>query len=370
MTLPCTIHWLCNSPSPYNSQLFRAIAAEADVRLLVHYRRLSLPSHPWHSQLTEGYDYRTYREWVGVDWRLIRLGLASGKHRASQAFVVAGWNYPTAWLLLTLLALRRANFVIWTDTPNLARTRSGWRQKTRRSFLRWVFARARHVMGTGAPALRALEAMGAPRIKLVNYPCWIDLNVYATTRAARNEFRSPVVFLSSSRIQNDLKGHDVAIRALAVAARQNAGTFEYRIAGAGPDADTLLALAEALGIGDQVKLLGWLEPGELIEQMRTADVLIHPSPVHEPYGVAVIEAMAAGLVVMASDVTCAALDRIDHGVNGFVHRAGDVAELATQIGKVFENHMVIYEVGLRARFTAEQWPIDRAVKIIRAVIRG
>ena len=34
------VHWLCDSPSPYNAQLFNALACEQDYKLTVHYRRL------------------------------------------------------------------------------------------------------------------------------------------------------------------------------------------------------------------------------------------------------------------------------------------------------------------------------------------
>ncbi|MCP5451749.1 MAG: glycosyltransferase family 4 protein [Gammaproteobacteria bacterium] len=336
--------------------------------MLVHYRRLSLATHPWHSQLTEGYHYRVYQEQTGVDWRLIRLALMSEKHLASQSFVVAGWNHPTAWLLLTLLALRRGNFVIWTDTPNLARIRSGWFQKARRVFLRWVFGRARYIMGTGMPALRALEIMGASSAKLVNYPYWIDLNMYKTIRVIRSTPGSPLVFLSSGRIQNDLKGHDIAIQALAVVARRDLVSFEYRIAGAGPDTDALLALAKTLGIGERVKLLGWLEPGELIEQMRMADIFIHPSSVHEPYGVAVIEAMTVGLPVLASDVTCAALDRVKPGVNGYIHRAGDINQLAEHIIDLATDRGRIAIMSDHAQLTAMQWPLSKGVISIKMLL--
>jgi glycosyltransferase involved in cell wall biosynthesis len=286
----------------------------------------------------------------------------------SQAFVVTKWDHLTVWLLLALLALRRANFLIWTDTPNLMLARRGWRQRARRIFLRWVFGQARYVMGTGQPALRALAAMGAPRSRLVNFPYWIDVNLYRTARAIRASSRSPLVFLSSGRIQNELKGHDIAIRALALLARQDAVGFEYRVAGAGPDADALLRLANAFSIGDRIKLLGWLEPRELIGQMEAADVFIHPSPVHEPYGVAVIEAMAAGLPVLASDVTCAALDRIEQGVNGYIHRAGDVEQLAEHMLRLAQDPVHAATMGESARWTASQWPLSKAATTLKTLL--
>ena len=92
---------------------------------------------------------------AGVDWTLLQLALRQVSGHQPLAFIVGGWNHPTAWLLLLLLGLRRANFMIWTDTPDLVRKRVGLRQTVRREFLRWVFERARYVMGTGQPAMQA-----------------------------------------------------------------------------------------------------------------------------------------------------------------------------------------------------------------------
>lgn len=119
-----------------------------------------------------------------------------------------------------------------------------------------------------------------------------------------------------------------------------------------------------------MKLLGWLEPDALIAQLGEADVFIHPSPVHEPYGVAVLEAMAAGLPVLASEVTCAGLDRIEPEVNGFLHPAGHSAVLAEQILILLEAPARRADMGAAALRTAREWPLTRGVRLIRRLILG
>jgi glycosyltransferase involved in cell wall biosynthesis len=170
-------------------------------------------------------------------------------------------------------------------------------------------------------------------------------------------------------VDNALKGHDLAIRSLAEALRLlPAAQVEYLIAGTGPDVAFDRALAESLGIGDRLEMPGWVEPDALADLLLGADVLIHPSPVLEPYGVAVIEAMAAGMIVLASDATCAGLDRIEHGVNGFIHPAGDVDALSEQIRWLLTHPEAMPGIRRAARRTAEQWPVSRGVGIIRAIV--
>src|SRR5262249_9422346 len=50
----------------------------------------------------------------------------------------------------------------------------------------------------------------------------------------------------------------------------------------------------------------------------------------ECFGIATVEAMAAGLPVVASDVGGTA-DIVDHGRNGFITKAGDVRHLASAL---------------------------------------
>lgn len=365
--LPRRIHWLSWQPTPYNESLFRFLAQERAIDLMVHYRSEGVASHPWKSAMTQGYRTRFYRMFLGLDWRVASLAIQDRR----AFYFVAGWDHPTSQLLLTLLRMLKRSYALWSDTPDLERRRAGLYSLLRSAWLRWVFAGATRIMGTGRPALQGLGKMGAAENQLVNFPYWIDLKSYeGKLRPNACDEGRAMRFVSSGRIRNSLKGHDIAIRALALAAKNSEIPFEYYIAGAGPDEQSLTQLIQSLGLTDRVKILGWLEPDALRDLYRSADALIHPSPMHEPYGVVVIEAMAAGLVVLASDRTGAALDRIDHACNGFIHPAGNIAELARQIERILHDPRSIVEIGMRAQATAKLWPLDRAASIIIEMLQA
>ena len=368
------LEWLCDSPSPYNSDLFRALAQESSISLTVHYRSTTVASHPWQFDLTAGYQSRTSEHFLGIDWNILKLLFPPGvlgTANPERLFVVGGWNHPTPLILLTLLSLGFGKYVIWTDTPNLARHR-GWFFSTLRSaWLRWILARAYRVMGTGKPAVAALKVMGARDSQLVVFPYWIDLHPYENPSVSSllPEVDRPLRFISIGRILNDLKGHNLVLQALAqVNLTRQGSRCEYYIIGSGADEAAILQQAAELGLSERVKILGWLEPKAIIEQLARADVLIHPSPVHEPYGVVVIEGMAAGKAVLASNVTCAGLDRIEEGVNGFIHPAGDVKAIADHLNYFLDRPEQAAKMGQEAIETAHKWPLDNGVNIIKSFL--
>ena len=61
------------------------------------------------------------------------------------------------------------------------------------------------------------------------------------------------------------------------------------------------------------------------ERMTACDLFLHLCPV-EPFGLAILEAMAAGLPVIVPDQGGAAT-LVDDGKDGLKHRAGDVESL-------------------------------------------
>lgn len=220
--------------------------------------------------------------------------------------------------------------------------------------------------------MAAFSQMGCPEKKQVNFPCFIDVDSFSPKTAIGNADNDQITLLSSGRLINSIKGHDLALMAIAYV-RDKIGLkihhLRYRLAGTGPDLESLRSLASTLGLADQVEFVGWLESNQLPDFYRSGQILIHPSHL-EPYGNAVIEAMACGLVVIGSHVTGAVIDRISHGQNGLIHRAGDLENLAAQITFVLAYPEKVAPMGAQARITAEEWPVSRAVSIIKSMLQS
>lgn len=356
-----SLHWLCRQPTPYNDHLFQGLENEPSLELTVHYRNHILPSHPWRSTLAQGYRARFYKTIFGIDWYL--LSLAMKERRAF--FVIGSWDHTTSIILLVLLRLLKKPYALWTDTPNLKRKRYPFYAFLRMSFLRWIFAGAAQIMGTGELALVNLQKMGCPEALLVNFPYYIDV---AKTKPIIRKISAgqPIVYASLGRLAHE-KGYDLVLTALAHVFRNSGRGFCYKIAGTGSQEKALRQQALSLGIVDSVEFVGWLEPDAIPDFLADCDVFLHPAR-FEPYGVAVLEAMACGKVVLGSDATAAVLDRIQSGENGFIHRSDDLEDLTIQIRRVLDQQENWLTIGRAARATAEEWPVSRAVEIIRAIM--
>jgi glycosyltransferase involved in cell wall biosynthesis len=124
---------------------------------------------------------------------------------------------------------------------------------------------------------------------------------------------------------HEAKAHDVSLAAL----REVPEAFLW-IAGAGPEEPKLRALAEALGVADRVRFLGWRnDPSALY---RAADVCVFPSR-YEPLGNVVIQAWAHGLPVVAAD-SQGPKALIRDGVDGLLTPVDDAGALAAGVRQV------------------------------------
>jgi len=351
------IDWTCRQPTPYNDVLFSAIAADAGFDLTVHFMEPVLSSHPWITPLGGGFPQRTYRKRFGLDVEVL------ARIRQPNRFLVAGgWHDATNQLAVLARILGRHPFALWTDAPQMGHR--GWaKQALRNSFLSIAFSGASSVMGTGRLALERLATMGCPANKLVNLPYFIDLQQFQPRSHPLPS--APLTFVSSGRLLNRLKGHDLAIRAIARASRTHPEvSMRYRIAGTGPDQQSLLDLARSLGVA--LELCGWVEPADLAAFYQSGQVLLHPSH-HDPYATAVLEAMACGLVVIGSSETGAVVDRIEHGRSGLVHPPGLVEALAEQIEFLCADPGSVVRIATEARKVAERWPVSIGVQTVRDV---
>lgn len=153
------------------------------------------------------------------------------------------------------------------------------------------------------------------------------------------------------------KNHEVIIRALGKL--QNRNIF-YVICGKGPLKEYLEELAKSLGVGGNVVFLGFRK--DIPELCNIADISAFPSRI-EGLGLAGIEAMAAGVPLISSNVH-GILDYVIDGKTGYAFNPDDIDGFANAINKLSTN------ADLRASMTencikaVEPFEINNALRVM------
>lgn len=146
------------------------------------------------------------------------------------------------------------------------------------------------------------------------------------------------------------KAHEVFLQAarLLVDSRRD---LRFLIVGDGPRRTELESLSGRLGVAGNVRFLGVRR--DVARLLHLADVLALPShPAVETLPLAVLEAMAAGVPVVASRVGSMP-ELIDHGRTGFLIDPGDSSALAREIAYVLDHPGRAREIAGEASATVD-----------------
>lgn len=136
-------------------------------------------------------------------------------------------------------------------------------------------------------------------------------------------------------------------------------SFRLRIAGSGPEEESLRENAESLG--NAVDFIGVLTPDVLRNEMEKCDIFLFTSDFQEGWGVVLNEAMNSGCAVVASHAAGATPYLINDTVNGLVYPCGNVTAMTERIQKLLDSKPLRLEMGLQAYKTIwQQWSAETA----------
>ena len=149
--------------------------------------------------------------------------------------------------------------------------------------------------------------------------------------------KKPFKILQLGRIVFSFKGQDVFVEALNILNSKKID-FEADIIGIGKDSQRLQELIEERGLSDKIKLLGLKEQDYLKEHLCDYDLVVHPSR-HEGFGLVIIEAMAAKVPVLISDIKTQ-VEIIDNGKAGYIFKSEDASSMAKEIVNIMNNYNI------------------------------
>lgn len=242
----------------------------------------------------------------GWSWYLPRLAFLRAKYQARFPLTGIIHSLDTPEVMRDVRELMRAplascDSIICTSEPG-----------------RLVFLNYVELAQTQEPALAFPARLD--RIPLgVGDECFVARDRGAA-RAKLGLGASGVVLLYMGRISIFTKADLVPLLYTFLQLRQHEQEPVYLVLAGGADAANLSNLQLAirdLGLGDRVLLRPNIEDSEKFELYAAADIFVSPiDNFQETFGIAVIEAMAAGLPVVVSDFD-GYRDLVEEGVNGY-----------------------------------------------------
>lgn len=137
------------------------------------------------------------------------------------------------------------------------------------------------------------------------------------------------------------KGIPVLLEALAKLRREGY-EFGAKLIGDGPERTKLEEQIEKLGLKDVVRITGYLSGAALRAEVADVSVIVMPSVWEETAGLAAMDQMMRGRLVICSAV--GGLAEIV-GEAGLTFRLGDAKELSEKLGKVLADSTLVHKLG-------------------------
>ena len=192
--------------------------------------------------------------------------------------------------------------------------------------------------------------LGVPAERIAVIPHGVDLASFPATPpdlAARRRQRGGTLVVGFLARGCPEKGLDQLVLALPIVAERH--DVEVIAAGATIDTERAYlaachALACDLGVADRFRWLGQIDRDAKLDLLASIDVFALPTPRAEAKGLSAIEAMAAGVPVVASGHG-AFPELLDDERAGLLHVPGDPADLARAITAILDDESLAARLG-------------------------
>jgi glycosyltransferase involved in cell wall biosynthesis len=300
-------------------------------------------------------------------WREVSRG-------SFDALVVHG-HTPAA----TLVAIAAAR---WAGLPVFARAEThlglnrGLIKRLVRTPLMSAFYRSLSgVLAIGSANTAFYRAMGLPEDRIFCMPYTVDNDRFTDSARLSDEQRTEVrarlgvtnddpIVLYAAKLQ--ARKHPDDLMRAAARLKDRGIRFHVVMVGSGEMVAALADLAASLQL-ENVHFHGFVNQAALPQIYGASDVFVLPSE-NEPWGLAVNEAMCAGLPIVASaEVGCVA-DLVRPQVNGLTFAAGDVEGLADALRTILVDAEMRWRMSAASRAIISRWSYAECAAGLKAAL--
>jgi glycosyltransferase involved in cell wall biosynthesis len=235
---------------------------------------------------------------------------------------------PLAWVASKIIRRPNVLTIIGGDIYDPTKSSSPHRKWFLRQINKWIINGADQVVAISSDTKKRAEhyyAIQRP-IRVINYGFTPQMHQDLPPEdhdVDRKEFRLIAVGRMVPR-----KGFEHLLQAMRLLPKD----VVLILIGDGPLKKALQDQAEGLGVGSRVRFLGFQNPRDIYHQLRKADCFVLSS-LHEGLGIVVLEAMDAGLPIVATN-DGGQVDLIRSGRNAILVKPADPQALADAIRQI------------------------------------
>ncbi len=341
---PLRIGFFMNYPSMHMISLFDALSRREDCTISVVYCGYSDPGRKWYVSN----DKISHKFLKGIT-------IGSGgfqinpniffilKHMQIDIWVIdAGIATPSSWFAIHCINRKGTPWVYMSEPT---RVRNSFFLRCKNVILRFFLRSAWGIIGTGVRAEKIYRDLVVSKIPTISIPYYIILQAFfeLPIPAVRTEDKTINFVTVCQMIKR--KALDNLIAACKLLPEKG---WRLTLVGDGPLRCRLEKDCHDYWGDGKVKFAGEVpfEKRSLI--FRDQHVFVFPS-LWDGWGMALVEAMAAGLPVISTDTVGSAHEFISSGKNGFIIPSGDVQALAEKMKWFMEHQDEIPHMGEVAR---------------------
>ena len=330
----------------------RQVRAGHDVTVLVT-NPSKLPAQAWINgvRLLRAHRWATVAS-TPLSWELPRL-----LRKTSADITHLHFPYPLGEISQWLFG--RAPFVI-TYHSDIVKQKGVLRFY--RPILHQILRRARRIMPTSQPYIASSPFLAPLRHNCTPIPLGIDPTPFlqAEPLPQLRSRRTQLLFVGRHRYY---KGVDTLLRAMPFV------EADLLVAGDGPMRAEWECLAQSLGLEQKVRFLGDISAEDLPRLYHSADLFVLPSNSRaEAFGIVLMEAMAAGLPCVTSELGTGTSFIVQDGQTGRVVPPQEPRALADALNQLSADPHLRQQMGERGRQRMlAEFTIDRMVERIGEV---
>jgi glycosyltransferase involved in cell wall biosynthesis len=338
-------------PSPYQRDLFEALAAREDMELKVYYMEAGSPDSPWPERPLRPFERVMPGFWVPFGRARGHLNWGLPDVSEPHITVLSSFTSLTGqWLMRG--ALRRKRWLFWGER---LRRNSGIKERIQRKLVAPI-SRAAGIVGIGRAAEEDYRRR-FPNLPHFCIPYYCNLSAFFAISRCWQVGR-PVTFLFCGQMI-ERKGVDLLLLAFD---RLVTNGIDARLRLVGRKAELPKYLTNVSPFArSKIIYEGFQPPEYLPEYFRKSDIFVLPSR-HDGWGVVINQALASGVPIITSDAVGAGLDLVENGVNGMRVAADDVDGLYRAMETLALNPEVVRKWGEVSRERARDFTPEAGAK--------